>query len=58
MSNDQTQEQIQQALAQAGITVTGGSVTFGGGIVMGDQIGHSGGTVHGDVVLGGKTEEN
>ncbi|MFE4828353.1 hypothetical protein [Streptomyces sp. NPDC056672] len=57
VSNDQqSQEQIREALAQAGITVTGG-ITFGGSIVIGDQVGHSGGTVHGDVVLGNKTEK-
>jgi hypothetical protein len=30
----------------------GGSVTYGGSIVSGDQIGHSGGTLTGDVVMG------
>ncbi|MEU5901423.1 hypothetical protein [Streptomyces venezuelae] len=31
----------------------GGNVTFGGDIVLGDQIGVSGGVVYGDVVMGG-----
>lgn len=31
---------------------SGGSVTYGGSIVHGDQVGHSGGTLNGDVVLG------
>lgn len=30
----------------------GGSVTYGGSIVHGDQIGHSGGNLTGDVVMG------
>ncbi|MGW5355290.1 hypothetical protein ACWERV_32815 [Streptomyces sp. NPDC004031] len=31
---------------------SGGSVTYGGSIVHGDQVGHSGGTLNGDVVMG------
>ena len=30
----------------------GAEIKFGGSIVMGDQVGVSGGVVHGDVVLG------
>jgi hypothetical protein len=32
-------------------------IKFGGSIVMGDQVGVSGGVVHGDVVLGGKAQD-
>jgi hypothetical protein len=34
------------------VTISGGSPTFGGGLVAGDQIGVSGGQVTGDVVMG------
>ncbi|MEU3093367.1 hypothetical protein ABZ690_00675 [Streptomyces sp. NPDC006967] len=36
--------------------ISGGTVSFGGGYVAGDQHGVSGGQVTGDVVMGGKTE--
>ncbi|MEU8034046.1 hypothetical protein AB0C13_36535 [Streptomyces sp. NPDC049099] len=32
-------------------------IKFGGSIVLGDQVGVSGGVVHGDVVLGGKQQD-
>ncbi|MEU5522572.1 hypothetical protein ABZ759_18400 [Streptomyces sp. NPDC047860] len=38
------------------LDVSGGTVSFGGGYVAGDQHGVSGGRVTGDVVLGSKTE--
>ncbi|MFF9755501.1 hypothetical protein ACF1FC_22430 [Streptomyces sp. NPDC014344] len=38
------------------LDVNGGTVSFGGGYVAGDQHGVSGGRVTGDVVMGGKTE--
>ncbi|WP_405615655.1 hypothetical protein [Streptomyces sp. NBC_00076] len=36
-----------------------GEVTFGGSVVLGDQVGVSGGVVYGDVVMGegGSTED-
>ena len=40
------------------ITVNGGSLTFGGSQVSGDQIGVSGGNVVGDVVMGGIQRES
>ncbi|MFF8098840.1 hypothetical protein ACF07S_03425 [Streptomyces sp. NPDC016640] len=36
--------------------VTGGTVSFGGGYVAGDQHGVSGGNVTGDVIMGGSTD--
>ncbi|OKK10815.1 hypothetical protein [Streptomyces sp. CB02400] len=38
------------------LDISGGTVSFGGGYVAGDQHGVSGGQVTGDVVMGGKTE--
>jgi len=35
----------------------GAEIKFGGSVVMGDQVGVSGGVVHGDVVLGGKPQD-
>ncbi|MGW4107194.1 hypothetical protein ACWEGV_29895, partial [Streptomyces sp. NPDC004976] len=38
------------------LEISGGTVSFGGGYVAGDQHGVSGAQVTGDVVMGGKTE--
>ncbi|MBT3149937.1 hypothetical protein HTV45_03255 [Streptomyces sp. CHD11] len=40
------------------LDISGGTVSFGGGYVAGDQHGVSGGEVTGDVVMGGKTERS
>ncbi|MCT2589369.1 hypothetical protein LHJ74_05370 [Streptomyces sp. N2-109] len=34
------------------------SVTFGGSVVVGDQVGVTGGVVYGDVVVGGPAAES
>jgi len=34
-----------------------GGITFGGSIVAGDQIGHSGGTHEGDIVMGSTDDQ-
>ncbi|MFD9861266.1 hypothetical protein [Streptomyces alboflavus] len=33
-------------------------ITFGGDIVLGDQVVVSGGVVHGDVIVGGRADED
>ncbi|MGW0833414.1 hypothetical protein [Streptomyces prunicolor] len=36
----------------------GGEITFGGSVVLGDQVGVSGGVVNGDVVMSAGTEDH
>lgn len=43
--------------SEQGITVNGSTVTFGGSVVYGDQVGHTGGTIEGDVIVGRQDDD-
>lgn len=44
ITGDEDPRDLAQALADAGVTI-------GGSIVQGNVVGHSGGTIHGDIVI-------